>query len=419
LEGYERTAAILTENMGFSKIKNEGNRFRFEIKDKEKIIDDFYSNKQKREHNLLNSSSTVVDIVCLPYTQRGFMGVGTVHHIAWRTPTDESQIVMRKKIINTGLDATPVIDRTYFHSVYFREPGGVLFEIATDPPGFMVDQKRKSWDRNYCYPNGWSLIVNTLRKCFLKLIRRLLINFLRLLQTKRHRKCVINMKQLDFKHRFIPSPSLHQRITSNSEHKQQKINDNKSEPLTLLLLHGTGGNEDDLIPIGQMLSSSASLLSPRGKVLENGMPRFFKRLAEGVFDMEDLKNRTKELADFVKDASNVYSFNLNKTIAVGFSNGANIAASLLLSSPETIKGAILFRTMVPFVPNILPDLSDKIVFLSAGMFDPIVSKSQIETLLKILQKSRANVTLKWQQSSHNLIEKEISDAKEWLSGYFY
>ena len=121
--------------------------------------------------------------------------------------------------------------------------------------------------------------------------------------------------------------------------------------MTLLLLHGTGGNEDDLIPVGQMLSSSASLLSPRGKVLENGMPRFFKRLAEGVFDMEDLKFRTKELADFVKDASNMYSFNLNKTIAVGFSNGANIAASLLLSYPETIKGAILFRAMVPFIPE--------------------------------------------------------------------
>lgn len=227
------------------------------------------------------------------------------------------------------------------------------------------------------------------------------------------------MKQLDFKHRFISSPFLHQHITSNSEHKQQKINDNKSEPLALLLLHGTGGNEDDLIQVGQMLSSSASLLSPRGKVLENGIPRFFKRLAEGVFDMDDLKFRTKELADFVKEASNVYSFNLNKTIAVGFSNGANIAASLLLSNPETIKGAILFRAMVPFVPNILPDLSDKIVFLSAGMFDPIVSKSQIEALLKILQKSRANVTLKWQQSSHNLVEKDISDAKEWLSKNFY
>jgi glyoxalase family protein len=151
LEGYERTAALLTENMGFSKTKNEGNRFRFEIEDKEKVIDDFYTNKQKRELDLLKSSTTV-DIVCLPYTQRSSMGVGTVHHIAWRTPTDESQIVMRKKIIQTGLDATPVIDRKYFHSVYFREPGGVLFEIATDPPGFMVDQKYEELGQKLLLP---------------------------------------------------------------------------------------------------------------------------------------------------------------------------------------------------------------------------------------------------------------------------
>jgi glyoxalase family protein len=152
LEGFERTAAILTENMGFSKTKNEGNRFRFKIEAKEKIIDDFYTNKQKRELDLLNSPSSMVDIVCLPYTQRGSMGVGTVHHIAWRTPTDESQMIMRKNIINTGLDATPVIDRKYFHSVYFREPGGVLFEIATDPPGFMVDQKYEELGQKLLLP---------------------------------------------------------------------------------------------------------------------------------------------------------------------------------------------------------------------------------------------------------------------------
>ena len=151
LEGYERTADLLTENMGFSKTKTEGSRFRFEIKDKEKIIDDFYGNKEKRELDLLNSPSTV-DLVCLPYTQRGSMGVGTVHHIAWRTPNDESQLDMRKIIINTGLDATPVIDRRYFHSVYFREPGGILFEIATDPPGFMVDQKEEELGQKLLLP---------------------------------------------------------------------------------------------------------------------------------------------------------------------------------------------------------------------------------------------------------------------------
>ena len=151
LEGYERTADLLTENMGFSKTKSEGSRFRFEIKDKEKIVGEFYSNKQQRELDLLNSPSTV-DLVCLPYTQRGSMGVGTVHHIAWRTPTDASQLDMRKIIINTGLDATPVIDRTYFHSVYFREPGGILFEIATDPPGFMVDQKEEDLGQKLLLP---------------------------------------------------------------------------------------------------------------------------------------------------------------------------------------------------------------------------------------------------------------------------
>lgn len=221
------------------------------------------------------------------------------------------------------------------------------------------------------------------------------------------------MKQIDFKYRFIPSPSQ-QHVADNSN-KANGLKDNQPDKFTLLLLHGTGGNEDDLIQVGHMISPSASLLSPRGKVLENGMPRFFKRLAEGVFDMEDLKYRTRELADFVKEASHIYSFDLSKTIAVGFSNGANIAASLLLSYPETLMGAILFRAMVPFIPNSPIDLSDKNVLLSAGIFDPIVSESQTQSLFDILEKRLANVTLKWQQSGHNLTELDILDAKEWLS----
>ena len=216
------------------------------------------------------------------------------------------------------------------------------------------------------------------------------------------------MSQLGFIHHYV----IPHRIESI---KNDKDDGDKPSSLTLLLLHGTGGNEDDLIQVGQMISPSASLLSLRGKVLENGMPRFFKRLAEGVFDMEDLKFRTKELADFVKDASGVYGFDINKTIAVGFSNGANMAASLLLSYPETISGAILFRAMVPFIPSNLPDLSNKKVLLSAGMFDPIVSESQTQSLFDTLDKSRANVSLKWQQSGHNLSESDVLYAKEWLS----
>src|SRR3954470_18725963 len=136
-------------------------------------------------------------------------------------------------------------------------------------------------------------------------------------------------------------------------HQFIRSNDRKGKSSTLLLLHGTGGNENDLIPIAKMLSSSAnaSILSPRGKVLENGMPRFFRRLAEGVFDIEDLKFRTHELAYFVKDASKAYDFGLQRTIAIGNSNGANIVASILLLRPEILSAAILFRAMVPLVPD--------------------------------------------------------------------
>ena len=143
--------------------------------------------------------------------------------------------------------------------------------------------------------------------------------------------------------------------------------------MTLLLLHGTGGDENDLIPIARMIDTAgASILSPRGKVLENGMPRFFRRLSEGVFDLEDLKFRTHELADFLQNASKLYKFNPEQTMAVGYSNGANIAASMLLLRPEALAGAILFRAMVPFVPESVPNLSGKHIFMSAGLHDPII-----------------------------------------------
>jgi glyoxalase family protein len=139
--------------MGFSKTKHEGGRFRFEIKDKDlKIAESFDNKQEKREMEQMSSSTSTLDIACLPDTRRGSTGAGSVHHIAWRTPTDESQIMVRKEIVRTGLDATPVIDRIYFHSVYFREPGGVLFEIATDPPGFTIDQKENDLGQKLLLP---------------------------------------------------------------------------------------------------------------------------------------------------------------------------------------------------------------------------------------------------------------------------
>lgn len=202
---------------------------------------------------------------------------------------------------------------------------------------------------------------------------------------------------LDFIHRFI---------SANSKAKKSS--------LTLLLLHGTGGTEDDLIPLGNELTPDASILSVRGKVLENGMPRFFRRLEEGVFDLEDLKMRTDELADFILKSSSIYDFDLKRLVAVGYSNGANIGASVLLRRPEVLAGAILFRAMVPFIPNVLPDLSRKSIILLEGMSDPIVSKQEAESLLKIFNKARSNVTIKWQASGHNLTQEDIDSAKKWL-----
>jgi phospholipase/carboxylesterase len=184
----------------------------------------------------------------------------------------------------------------------------------------------------------------------------------------------------------------------------------------LLLLHGTGGNEQDLIPLGQEVYPRAAMLSPRGKVLESGMPRFFRRLAEGVFDIEDLKFRTHELADFVEKASKVYEFDLRYVISVGYSNGANIASSLLLLRPEIISSAVLFRVMVPFMPEKVPNLSGKNIFIGAGQYDPIVPHEHTETLVGLFKKAGANVVVHTQENSgHELGYDEISAAKDWLS----
>jgi phospholipase/carboxylesterase len=223
----------------------------------------------------------------------------------------------------------------------------------------------------------------------------------------RRTKNKMNKKaNLEFNHRFIPS---HAREAGRSK--------GKTPPTTLLLLHGTGGNEEDMIPLGQQIDPEAAMLSPRGKVLENGMPRFFRRLAEGVFDIEDLKFRTNELADFVNDASKAYGFDMQHIIAVGYSNGANIASSLLLLHPEILCCAILFRAMVPLQPNTLPDLTNKHIFMSSGIHDPIVPKQDAENLSALFKKAGAKVSLYWQNSGHELRMEEIKKAKEWLSSF--
>jgi len=185
-------------------------------------------------------------------------------------------------------------------------------------------------------------------------------------------------------------------------------------PRTLLLLHGTGGNERDLIPLGRELDPNAALLSPRGKVLENGMPRFFRRLAEGVFDLEDLKYRTNELADFVSAAAQHYGFATHQLVAVGYSNGANIAASMLLLRPEILGAAILFRAMVPLVPDKLPQLSSVHVWIGAGDQDPIIPPSEVQRLVELLRRAGTNVTIRFFNAGHGLTNDDVVTARDWL-----
>jgi len=184
---------------------------------------------------------------------------------------------------------------------------------------------------------------------------------------------------------------------------------------TLLLLHGTGGDERDLLPLGRELWPGAALLGVRGKVSENGMARFFRRFAEGVFDLEDLRYRTEELAQFIDAASERYEFSKTRLIAVGYSNGANIAASLILIHPHYVAAAVLFRAMLPFVPDLIRDFSHFSVFLGAGRLDPIVPSGHVEELASIFESGGADVTISWRQGGHELGEDDIRAAKTWLS----
>jgi phospholipase/carboxylesterase len=184
---------------------------------------------------------------------------------------------------------------------------------------------------------------------------------------------------------------------------------------TLLLLHGTGGNEHDLLSLGRKLDAQASLLSPRGKVLENGLPRFFRRLAEGVFDEEDLIRRTAELAGFVSEAATSYSLESDRIYAVGYSNGANIAASLLLLRPGVLAGAALLRAMVPLVPKVLPKLNGTSVLLLSGRYDPLVPEKNAGRLAALLTDAGAVVALHLENAGHELTEHSLEATRQWLA----
>ncbi|MED4754759.1 alpha/beta hydrolase [Brevibacillus choshinensis] len=187
---------------------------------------------------------------------------------------------------------------------------------------------------------------------------------------------------------------------------------------TLVLFHGTGGTEQDLLPLAKLVSPDSSILSLRGNVLENGMPRFFKRISEGVFDEEDLVFRTKEVNEFLNQSAKEYGFDRDNLVAIGYSNGANIIASLLFHYQNVFRGAILHHPMIPLRGIQLPDLSDVPIFIGAGKNDPICSPRETEELQSLLRDSGAVVRVHWENNGHQLSYNEAKAAAIWFRGKF-
>ncbi len=367
VEALEPSLKLLTETLGFQQLSEEDGRVRFTTGE--------------------DVPGHFLDVRAATGFWSGEVSAGTVHHLAWRAANDAEQHDWRERLEQAGQSVTPVLDRQYFHSIYFREPGGVLFEIATDPPGFTVDEPVDQLGTQLKLP-AW------LEPQRAEIERRLPPVRLPGSSDSTPEQASAD---LAFVHRFVPARDV------------------GSTP-TLLLLHGTGGDETDLLEVGKALLTDANMLSPRGRVLERGMPRFFRRLAEGVFDRADLIAQTDALATFVAASAQHYRFDPERVIAVGYSNGANIAGSLMLLHPGVLSAAVLFRPMVPLEPDLAPDLTGIRVLAGAARRDELIPVAESERLVELLRGLGAEVDLVWQPGGHALTTGDLDAARAWISG---
>ncbi len=358
VSSFEQSAVFLQETLGMELTGTETNRYRFTMNDDTAVpkqLGIFY------------------DLVVSPEIGPGRQGSGTVHHIAFRAPMEEDQAYWQQALYERGLGVTPIRDRQYFRSIYFHEPGGVLFEIATDTPGFAVDESPDKLGHSLMLPPQYE----------------------RLRQNIEERLPLLHRQE--FTHRFIPAE------------------DGIEKTFTIVALHGTGGDENDLIPLAQQIGGGTAILSPRGRVSEQGMNRFFKRLSPGVLDEQDIINRSGELADFIKTAASRYERHLDKFIALGYSNGANIASANLLLQPELYTSAILFRPMLPLLPSYKPNLSDKYILILRGLRDTIIPAESTEKLIGLFRENGAHVEVVDISAGHELTADDIASAKNWFA----
>lgn len=349
------TQSLLTGSLKMTLLGREGNRLRFHMGEG-------------------RNPARVYDLLIDPAAQPGRQGTGTVHHIAFRTADQDEQIRWQHQLQSDGYQVTPVRDRKYFTSIYFHEPAGVLFEIATDPPGFTVDEPLEQLGQALQLPSPYEA----------------------------HRRAIVSrlppLRPTEFVHRFV-----------EPHHSQP-------DDLTIVALHGTGGNENDLVPMARQIGGGSAIISPRGQERENGiLNRFFKRLAEGVFDEQDLVRRTHQLADFLTAAAAAYRRNPDQMVGLGYSNGATMAAAILLLRPEIFSRAILLRPMLPLSPTSPVDLSDKRILVLRGAADTVIPAASTDALINTLSRAGADVNVITIPAGHELTDQDIREASCWLA----
>jgi predicted esterase/catechol 2,3-dioxygenase-like lactoylglutathione lyase family enzyme len=353
LDSLESTHKLLSDIMGMELHGQEQNRHRYGMQGGANM-GSFY------------------DVVIDKQVAIGRQGGGTVHHIAFRTPSFQQHAAWQKRLKEKRFEVTPIIDRKYFKSIYFHEPGGVLFEIATDPPGFDIDEAIEELGHTLMLPKPYEPIRT----------------------------------EIEGRLPALPAKGFIHRYTNPDGHDD--------DGRTFVTLHGTGGNEHDLIPLVRSLSPTSAILSPRGRVLENDMPRFFKRLANNLFDENDVIKQANELADFLVAASSRYRRTAENLIGLGYSNGANIAAAILLLRPEIFSSAILLRPMLPLKKFPALDLSGRKILVLRGKHDQIIPVQSTDRLVEVLSKAKAVIKTVTLEAGHELTAADVQLASNWL-----
>ncbi|MEE4607982.1 MAG: VOC family protein [Desulfobacteraceae bacterium] len=318
----------------------------------------------------------IYDLVIDPSAPPAGAGAGSVHHIAFRAPGDEDQRLWRSRLSSAGLGVTPVIDRDYFRSIYFRTPGGILMEIATDAPGFAVDEPIDRLGRSLRLPERYE---------------------------SRRAEIEAGLPPLltadDLAYRYVAAG----------------VGAGGVDSRLIVPLHGTGGDETDLLPLAREIFGFApAIISPRGAVAENGMRRFFRRLGTGQFDAADVGRRAHQLADFLLDAREIHGLERSSLTALGYSNGANIAAAVMLLRPEVFDTAILLRPTMPLAETGPVDLTGKRVLIVRGRHDTVIPARQTDALEAVLTRAGAEVCAVTLDADHRLTAEDRRMAMEWI-----